>query len=119
MVEALREEASRLLEDGCDGIVGLRRKWGHVGPYLFTEVDELRDLVLEPRYPLAKLICQIQKRRPGMRLGGVVREEEQDHRGGGDPHQPREEGAWPAHGIRPPAPRRVDPLGDAGRVLPV
>ena len=73
MIEALKEEASRLLQDGCDGIIGLRKKWGHVGPYLFSQLEELQDLVLEPRYPLAKFICQIQRKWPDKRLGAIVR----------------------------------------------
>ena len=73
MVEALKKEASRLLQDGYDGIIGLRKKWGHVGPYLFSRLEELQDLVLEPRYPLAKFICQIQRKWPDKRLGAIVR----------------------------------------------
>ncbi len=73
MNEALKEEASRLLQDGYDGIIGLRKRWGNVGPYLFTQVEEVQDLVLEPRYPLAKFICQIQGRWPDKRWGAVVR----------------------------------------------
>ncbi len=73
MNEALKEEASRLLQDGYDGIIGLRKKWGHVGPYLFSQSEELQDLVLEPRYPLAKFICQIQRKWPGKRLAAIVR----------------------------------------------
>jgi len=71
--EALKEEVSRLLQNGYDGIVGLRKKWGHVGPYLFSRLDELQDLVLEPRYPLAKFICLIQRKWPDKKLGAVVR----------------------------------------------
>ena len=71
--EALKEEAARLLQDGYDGIIGLRKKWGHVGPYLFSQVEELQDLVLEPRYPLAKFICQIQRKWLDKRLGAIVR----------------------------------------------
>ena len=73
MIEALKEEASRLLQDGYDGIVGLRKKWGHVGPHLFTQLEELQDLEVEPRYPLAKFICQIQRKWPDRKLGAVVR----------------------------------------------
>lgn len=72
MIEALKEEASRLLQDGYDGIIGLRKKWGHVGPYLFSQLEELQDLVLEPRYPLAKFICQIQRKWPDKRLGALL-----------------------------------------------
>jgi heterodisulfide reductase subunit A len=71
--EVLKEQASRLLQDGYDGIMGLRKKWGHVGPYIFSRSEELQNLVLEPRYPLAKFICQIQRKWPDKRLGAVVR----------------------------------------------
>jgi heterodisulfide reductase subunit A len=71
--KALREEASRLLQDGYNGIVGLRKKWGQVGPYLFTQSEELQELELKPRYPLAKFICQIQRKWPDKRFGAVVR----------------------------------------------
>ena len=71
--EILREEASRLLEHGYSGIIGLRKKWGHVGPYLFYKPEELQYLVLEPRYPLAKYISLIQKKWPDKKLGAIVR----------------------------------------------
>ena len=73
MIETLKREASRLLQEGYDGVVGLRKRWGHIGPYLFTHADELQDLVVEPRYPIARFICQMQKIWPDRRLGAVVR----------------------------------------------
>ena len=73
MIEAIRENARRLLDEGFDGIVGLTTRWGHVGPYLFTHPEELADLELEPRYPLANLICQLQERWPDKRWAAVVR----------------------------------------------
>lgn len=73
MNEAIRENAHKLLDEGFDGIVGLRRKWGHVGPYLFTNTEEIRDLELEPRYSLATIICQLQARWPDKKWAGLVR----------------------------------------------
>ena len=32
--------AKQLLRDGCDGVLGLRKRWGHVGPYVFTREDD-------------------------------------------------------------------------------
>jgi heterodisulfide reductase subunit A len=71
--EGIIEEATRLLKEGCDGIAGLRSMWGHVGPYLFTSLDELKDLELEPRYPLADLVRKIRERWPEAKLGVVAR----------------------------------------------
>ena len=73
MIEAVREDTSRLLQQGYQGVLGLANRWGHVGPHLFTNPDELRDLVLGPRYPLAKLILQMQRRWPGEKLGVIGR----------------------------------------------
>ena len=71
--ERIIEEASRLLEEGYDGILGLRRRWGHVGPYLFTAREELKDLELEPRYLLSPILRQVKDRWPGKKLGVVAR----------------------------------------------
>lgn len=61
--EALTQEtrriASRLLhDDRVIGVVGMRDAHAHIGPHLFTLADDLEDLTLEPRYPLAN-ICQV------------------------------------------------------------
>ncbi len=71
--ERIREEASRLLEEGCDGILGLRRRWGHVGPYLFTNAEELDDLELEPRYMLSPILRRIKERWPEKRFSLIAR----------------------------------------------
>jgi len=73
MIEAVKEEASQLLRQGYDGVLGLAKRWGQAGPYLFTKPEELQDLVLEPRYPLAKIICQLQRKWPDKKLGAIVR----------------------------------------------
>ena len=73
MIEAVRENAHKLLDEGFDGIVGLRRKWGQVGPYLFTRTEEIRDLELEPKYSLATIIYQLQAKWPDKRWAAVVR----------------------------------------------
>ena len=69
VAEAVRE----LLDSGCDGVLGLRRRWGHVGPYVFTADDSLDDLVLEPRYPLANVVRHLLAAKPDQRLGVVAR----------------------------------------------
>lgn len=71
--ERIIEEASRSLEEGCDGILGLRRRWGHVGPYLFTNGEELKDLELEPKYMLSSILRQIKERWPEKKLSIIAR----------------------------------------------
>ena len=73
MIEVIRENARKLLDEGIDGIIGLRRRWGHVGPCLFTHSEELKDLEIEPRYPLASFICQLQAKWSDKRWAAVVR----------------------------------------------
>ncbi len=63
--------ASRLPE--LDGVIGLRRTAEGTAPYLFRAGDDLSQLVLEPRYPLAPVVSLIQKRYPQARLGIVAR----------------------------------------------
>ncbi|MBC7234406.1 MAG: FAD-dependent oxidoreductase [Chloroflexi bacterium] len=53
------EQVRGLLNQGYAGVLGLRRRWGHVGPYLFTRQDSLDDLVIEPRYPMANVVRRL------------------------------------------------------------
>ena len=41
MKERIREEAERALKEGWHGILGLRKRWGQVGPHLFQDPEEL------------------------------------------------------------------------------
>jgi len=66
-------KAEEVLDHGYDGIIGLRRRWGHVGPYLFTQKEELRELELEPRYNLATFVRKIKDKWPEKRFGVVSR----------------------------------------------
>ena len=65
--------ARELLNSGCSGVVGLRKRWGHVGPHVFTLRDSFEDLVLEPRYPMAKVVRRLLDAEPGRKLGVVAR----------------------------------------------
>ena len=56
-----------------DGVVGLRRTSEGTAPYLFREGDDLSQLVLDPRYPLASVVSLLQKRYPEARFGIVAR----------------------------------------------
>ena len=65
--------AEELLGQGYDGIIGLRKRWGHVSPYLFTNKDELQELELEPRYNVATFVRQVKDRWPDARFGVISR----------------------------------------------
>ncbi len=72
LIEEVRQHVSRALSD-LDGVLALRRTEVGTAPYLFQDDDDLSSLVLEPRYPLAKIISTLQKRHPNADLGIVVR----------------------------------------------
>ncbi|MDQ7778508.1 MAG: FAD-dependent oxidoreductase [Planctomycetota bacterium] len=72
-LDTLRQQASSALEAGCAGVLGLRRRWGQVGPHLFTSAAELADLVTEPRYQLAAYVRRFTFESPQARLAVVAR----------------------------------------------
>ena len=69
----IANEIRRLLAEGYAGVLGLRRHLGHVGPHLFTREQELGELVLEPRYPMAQALKVLLAAKPDLRLGVVAR----------------------------------------------
>lgn len=74
LVQETRRIASRLLaDDQVIGVIGLRAEHSHVGPHLFTSADDLKELVLEPRYSMASLCQAILSKFPDSRLGVIVR----------------------------------------------
>ena len=72
MIKDIRAHVAEKLKE-LDGIVALRRTTEGTAPYLFREGDDLSQLVLEPRYPLASVISLLQKRYPEARFGIVAR----------------------------------------------
>jgi formate dehydrogenase subunit beta len=56
-----------------DGVVALRRTSEGTAPYLFHAGDDLSQLVLDPRYPLAPVVSLLHKRYPQARIGVVAR----------------------------------------------
>ena len=56
-----------------DGVVALRRTVVGTAPHLFRKGDDLSQLVLEPRYPLASVVSLLQKRYPDAHFGIVAR----------------------------------------------
>jgi len=71
--ENIIAKAEEVLDQGYDGIIGLRKRWGHVSPYLFITKDELKELELEPRYNLATFVRQIKDKWPDRKFGVVSR----------------------------------------------
>jgi len=72
-MDRVRKEARAALEAGCHGVLGLRRQWGQVGPYLFTEAKELSELEVEPKYVLTRTIRSMLGRSEELKLAAVVR----------------------------------------------
>jgi heterodisulfide reductase subunit A len=71
--ERIVREAEKALGEGYDGVIGLRRRWGHVSPYLFTNKEQLKELVLEPRYNLATFVRQVKGKWPDKKFAVVAR----------------------------------------------
>ncbi len=72
-IQRIKEEAIAALKEGFDGILGLRKRWGQIGPYLFKKPEELESLEIEPKYNLANTIKSILKNRPDLRIAAIVR----------------------------------------------
>jgi len=80
MIEELRKVVSELLNErrpelveGLDGVVALRESSEGVAPHLFRSSDDLTELVLAPRYPMASVVDLLQDADPDARLGVVAR----------------------------------------------
>jgi ferredoxin len=71
-MKQVRAHVAEKLQE-LDGVVGLRQTRAGTAPYLFRAGDELSQMVLEPRYPLASVASMLQKRYPEARLGIVAR----------------------------------------------
>ena len=54
-IEELRAHVADRLQE-LDGVVALRRTTEGTAPHLFREGDDLSQLALEPRYPLASIV---------------------------------------------------------------
>ena len=71
--EHIRIEAARLLKEGYAGVVGLRNRWGHIGPFVFTKEEQLEDMVIEPRYPMAMVLRNLLRTEKDKRFGVTAR----------------------------------------------
>lgn len=71
-----------LLSQKIDGLLGYRVINGHPLPYLFLpeNIEELKNLIIDeklPRYPLTKILVQITKAHPQVRIGVILKDCEQ------------------------------------------
>ena len=81
MSEKVREKVKELLESGkIKGFMGLSNKYGHVGPHLFCDADDLEHLVIgdwkrpgDTRYSLNKNLIKIARCYPDDSFGVLVR----------------------------------------------
>ena len=69
--QSWQKVADKLAE--LDGILALRADHGGAVPHLYRPGDDLSDLVLEPRYPMALTLNLLLAHYPESRLGVVVR----------------------------------------------
>ncbi|MGD2103543.1 MAG: hypothetical protein PVJ55_00320 [Anaerolineae bacterium] len=72
LMSELREHVTKALKD-LDGVLALRRTEVGTAPYLFKSGDDLSGLVLDPRYPLGKIISSLQRGYPEAEFGIVAR----------------------------------------------
>ncbi len=72
LMEQVRDHVAKALGH-LDGVLALRRTGVGTAPYLFQKGDDLSSLVLEPRYPMAKIISSLQKRHPDAEFGIIAR----------------------------------------------
>jgi ferredoxin len=72
MIDQVRAHAAEVLNE-LDGIVALQRTCSGTAPFLFRSEDELDQLVLEPRFPLALMVSRLQRKHRGARIGVVAR----------------------------------------------
>ncbi len=72
LIEEVRSLVRSRLSD-VEGVVALRRTTQGTAPYLFGSADEVGELVLAPRYPLATIVSLLQKRYTEAVLGVVAR----------------------------------------------
>jgi ferredoxin len=72
MIDQVRAHVAEKLGE-LDGIVALRQTSAGTAPFLFQAGDDLSELVLEPRYPLALMVSRLQKRHREAKIGVVAR----------------------------------------------
>jgi ferredoxin len=72
MIKELRKVVGELLNE-LDGVLALRECSEGVAPHLFRSSDDLAELVVAPKYPMASVVDLLQNANPDARLGVVAR----------------------------------------------
>jgi formate dehydrogenase subunit beta len=72
MIDAIRARLAELLSE-LDGVVALQRTTAGTAPYLYKDGDDISQVELHPRYPLAPIVSLLHKRYPEVRIGVVAR----------------------------------------------
>ncbi len=72
MIEEIRAQVGVRMGE-LDGVVALRHTQQDTAPYLFQSDANLSQLVIDPRFPLAKTISNLQKRFRNAKFGIVAR----------------------------------------------
>ena len=72
MIEELREVVGELLSE-LDGVLALRESSEGVAPHLFRSGDDLAELAIAPRYPMASVVDLLQDTDQDTKLGVVAR----------------------------------------------
>ncbi len=72
LIEQLRTEIERILPE-VEGVLALRGSSEGVAPHLYHPGDDLAELVLTPKYPMASVVQLLQDADSDARLGVVAR----------------------------------------------
>ena len=72
MIDPVRARVTELLQE-LDGVVAMQRTTAGTAPYLFKAGDDVSQLELHPRYPLAPIVSLLHKRFPKGNIGVVAR----------------------------------------------
>jgi ferredoxin len=72
MIEKIRSQVAEQLQE-LDGVVGLQQTSQGTAPFLFRDGDDLTQLVVEPRYPMAEILSKLQKQFRDSNFGIVAR----------------------------------------------
>lgn len=74
MIEEVKAKVKALLDkDDIKGVLGLKMLHSHVQPHLFSNEEELKDLTLNPKYSLPKIVKLLQRKYPNEKIGVVAR----------------------------------------------
>jgi ferredoxin len=82
MIEKVRDLSKEWLVSGkVEAIFGIKEQNGQIAPYLFTEISEIDNLAISPKYPLfytlrpskQNILSLIEEKYPDLRIGVVVK----------------------------------------------